>query len=258
MKQFILILLFTISIPTLATAKKVGGLFGKSERIVKIKDLEAKGPNNEDVYLAYKTTGYYFFLGAYFSNDGYVLGIKEKFGSYYPLNENQLADFQKSGILPTPLPTYKIPVLDWLWGFSLWILLAVIILIFVFPSEGDVFKKGCKYYFGENTPVNYPKAFSFFTKAASKGYAPAQYNLGIMYFNGQGTAKNIQKAISNFMLASDQNYTSAQLQMGNLYFNGQDIPKDLNKALSFYKAACKNGNQDGCKMVGYLEKGVTG
>ena len=75
-----------------------------------------------------------------------------------------------------------------------------------------------------------------------------------MYLNNQGVAKDVQKAISNFMLASDQGYVNAQVELGNLYFNGEELPKDLDKALSFYKDACKNGHQDGCKMVAHITK----
>jgi len=101
-------------------------------------------------------------------------------------------------------------------------------------------------------PVNYSKAYGYFVKSAKKGFAPAQYNLGVMYLNGQGVEKDIQKAISYFMLASDLGYVNAQVQLGNLYFNGEEVPKDLDKALSFYKDACKNGSQDACKMLTHI------
>ncbi len=257
MRLFLLFFSFAVLIPNISSAKKIGGLFGKEENIKEIMALEGKGPNGEEVYLAYKTTGIFFFMGAYLSDDGYVLGIRGTSGSYYPLDENQIKTFQENGFFPTPLPQYEIPFVDWFWGFALWILLAVIAILWFLPIGGDSFAKGCKYYFGKETPVNYNKAHRFFQKSASKGYAPAQYNLGIMYLNGQGVAKDVQKAISNFMLASDQNYANAQFQIGNLYFKGQEIPKDLDRALSFYTSACNNGNQDGCKMVNHINGIVT-
>ena len=254
MKNIILILTCAILIPNLASARRIGGLFGKSERIKEIIDIEGKGPNGEDLYLAYKTTEYFFFMGAYMSDDGYVLAIKGS-SSYYPLDENQITANQESGVLPKPLPEYKIPFMDWVSGFSLWIMLLVLGVLWFFLYGDTPFEKGCKYYFGKDTPVNYKKAYTYFNKSAKDGFAPAQYNLGIMYLNSQGVDKDVQKAISNFMLASDQNYANAQVQLGNLYFNGEEITKDLDKALSFYKDACKNGSQDACKMVNFIHLG---
>lgn len=255
MKNLILILTLAILIPNLASARRGGGLFGKSESIEEIIDVEAKGPNGEDIYLAYKTTGYYFFMGAYMSDDGYVLGIKGS-NSFYHLDEKLIATYQENGLLPTPLPEYKIPFMDWLWGFALWILLLVMGVIWFFPNGGTSFEKGCKFYFGKNVPVDYNKAHAYFKKSAKEGFAPAQYNLGIMYLNNQGVEKDVQKAISYFMLASDQEYANAQIQMGNLYYNGEELTKDLDRALSFYKSACKNGHQDGCKMMNYILDGM--
>jgi|GEM_PF-1528350 len=254
MKNLILILGLAILIPNLVSARRVGGLFGKSERIEEITDLETKGPNGEDIYLAYKTSGYYFFMGAYMSDEGYVLGIRGT-SSYYPLDGEQIKIYQESGLLPKPLPNYTIPFMDWVWGFALWILLLVLAVIWFFPKRATPFEKGCRFYFGKDVPVNYNKAYSYFKKSAKTGFAPAQYNLGIMYLNQQGVEKDVQKAISYFMLASDQNYTNAQVQLGNLYFNGKELPKNLERALSFYRDACKNGHQDACNMVNHMLDG---
>tara|TARA_R110000764_G_scaffold110087_2_gene196389 strand:+ start:602 stop:1366 length:765 start_codon:yes stop_codon:yes gene_type:complete len=251
MKNLILILAFIILVPNLVSARRVGGLFGKSDSIEEIIDLEVKGPNGEDIYLAYKTTGYFFFMGAYMSDDGYVLGIKGS-SSYYPLDETQINTYQENGLLPNPLPNYKIPLMDWIWGFSLWILLLVLGILWFFLYGETPFEKGCKFYFGKDVPVDYNKAYTYFKKAATEEFAPAQYNLGIMYLNNQGVKKDVQKAISYFLFASDQNYVNAQVQLGNLYFNGEEVPKDLDKALSFYKDACKNGSQDACNMVQHI------
>ncbi len=142
MKNLVLIIFIVISIPNIAFARKGGGLFGKNERVQKIIDLDGKGPNGEEVFLAHKTTSYYFLMGAYLSDDGYVLGIRGKFGSYYPLNEEQINQYQKSGFLPTPLPKYEIPLMDWVWGFALWIMLLVIAVIWFFPSKAKTIRKG--------------------------------------------------------------------------------------------------------------------
>ncbi|MEC8832056.1 MAG: hypothetical protein VX772_06835 [Bacteroidota bacterium] len=96
MKKFVLIVFLMALVPNIAMAKRVRGLFGKSERIEKIMDVDIKGSNGEDLYLGYKTTSQFFFMGVYIKDDGYVLGIKGKFGSYYPLDNQQLLPFKKT------------------------------------------------------------------------------------------------------------------------------------------------------------------
>ena len=48
---------------------------------------------------------------------------------------------------------------------------------------------------GQNVIKDEPAAVGWLTKAASKGYVDAQYNLGICYLNGIGTNVNYSKSI---------------------------------------------------------------
>ena len=68
------------------------------DRIVKIQDINFKGPQGEELFLGYNT-----------SKSEYVLGIKNNNTSYYELNETQIKDFQARRLLPTPLPPYVAP-----------------------------------------------------------------------------------------------------------------------------------------------------
>lgn len=43
----------------------------------------------------------------------------------------ELKTLQDEGLLPNPLPTYSRPILDYIYGYSLWILLAVIVCIYL-------------------------------------------------------------------------------------------------------------------------------
>jgi len=257
MKTFLIVITLIILIPNVASAKRVGGIFGKSERIEEIAEVNLKGAKGEDLYLAYKTTSLFFFMGVYISDDGYVLGIRKSYGSYYPLSEEKIKELQASGHLPNPLPTYKIPLSERLWGFSLWIMLVVVtgLWILFLPEKKDrYFTNGCKYYFGEKVTVDYHKALGYFTKSAKLGHAGARHNLGIMHLSGRGTAKNTEKAISYFEEAAGQNYTNAQFTLGKLYFEGKAISKDIKKSLSFFNKACTNGDEQGCKMASYIEE----
>jgi hypothetical protein len=126
MKTLLLFVTFFITIPnTTFLAKR--GLFGKQETIKKLQDVSIKGSKGEDLYLGYKTSALFVFFGVYFKDDGYVLGIKKGYGSYYPLDEKQIKEFQEQGHLPKPLPKYSISFFDYLMGYSLWIVLPFII-----------------------------------------------------------------------------------------------------------------------------------
>ena len=104
-----------------------GGLFGLKETLHCIQDVTLKGRNGEELCLAYKTSGYFFFAGVYLSDDGYVLKVKRA-DLYYPLTESNLKEYRAAGYLPAQLPPYKVAIGDYLFGYSLWILLAASVI----------------------------------------------------------------------------------------------------------------------------------
>jgi hypothetical protein len=101
------------------------GLFGTNE---KIRTIElTRDPNYT---LCHKVRMYFFFAGVYVADDGYVLKKTLEFdGKYYPLDDAKIRELQKEGILPVPLPPYSLSFLDYLFGYSLWIILAFTIVI---------------------------------------------------------------------------------------------------------------------------------
>lgn len=112
--------------------------FGHRENIHKIVDVRLLGLNNEKLFLGYKTDSFYVVAGVFVKDGGYVLGIDEGKGSYYPLpKEKYLKHYQNKNLLPNPLPLYNISIMDYLVGYSLWILifLFVIYVIGIFISN---------------------------------------------------------------------------------------------------------------------------
>lgn len=101
--------------------------FGTVENITRMEDVGLSTPEGEPLYLGHKTSTVYFILGVYVSDDGYVLGVRSKpayIGDMPP--PDVLARLQQQGQLPKPLPPYHLSIGDYLWGYSLWIVLAVI------------------------------------------------------------------------------------------------------------------------------------
>jgi hypothetical protein len=58
--------------------------------------------------------------------DGYIYAPDDRYGEYMPLDGDMIAELQKEGVLPTPMPTHARGASDYLWGYSLWWLLIVI------------------------------------------------------------------------------------------------------------------------------------
>ncbi len=100
--------------------------FGKQEELHCIADIALKDALGAPLCLAYKTTTYDVFAPAYFHDDGYVLAFKAGGNGYYPLPQGaDLLRLQASGSLPSPLPAYQIPPLDYAFGYALWGALAL-------------------------------------------------------------------------------------------------------------------------------------
>jgi hypothetical protein len=78
------------------------------------------------------------------SDDGYVLQKKTDYGAYYPLSEQRIIEMQQGGLLPSPLPKYSIPILAYIFGYSLWIILAFVVGV---PASKPLVRKlsGRKY-----------------------------------------------------------------------------------------------------------------
>jgi hypothetical protein len=62
------------------------------------------------------------------------------------------------------------------------------------------------YYLGIEVSKNYKKAGRYFNKAAKRGYAPAQYRLGLIFKNGLGVNQNYVTACA-WLAVSDDFYT---------------------------------------------------
>jgi hypothetical protein len=127
MKHLFSILLLTI-LPCLPLTHPQPGqkesalvAFGAKEEIDAIQNIEGT-----DYKLSHKYTLYFFIAGVWVSDDGYVLQKKDAFNTYYPLSADEVKNFQAQGKLPSPLPKYSIPLLQYLFGYSLWIIVAFV------------------------------------------------------------------------------------------------------------------------------------
>jgi hypothetical protein len=103
-------------------------MFGHQESIDCIANVPLRGAENEQLCIAHKTSSYFFIAGVYAHDDGYVLGIPSRAGMFYPWPAaSELAEYQSSGMLPRTLPAYSVWSFEYVFGFSLWIILAFLV-----------------------------------------------------------------------------------------------------------------------------------
>lgn len=88
---------------------------------------------------------------------------------------------------------------------------------------------------------DYPKALSWYRKAADQGHAGAQFNVGIFYANGQAVTRDIAAAAGWWRSAATQGHIEAQFNLGLLYAQGEGVAQDLKEAALWWELAAKQG-----------------
>lgn len=71
----------------------------------------------------------------------------------------------------------------------------------------------CYYNGGYGLSRNYSEAFAYFKKAAEKGYARSQFNIGICYEKGHGITKDLEQARIWYEKAAAQNNEKAKIAL---------------------------------------------
>lgn len=108
-------------------------ILGSEDHIECITPVAVKGAEGEALCLAYKTSTLFIGAGVYMRDEGYVLGISNNW--YYPMPEAaQLKSFQAQGLIPDPLPSYSVPLWRYGIGYSLWLLIAVMVAFALWSS----------------------------------------------------------------------------------------------------------------------------
>lgn len=109
--------------------------FGMATRLRYMQDVSITGGKGEDLCLAYKMSILHIFFPICTIRDGHVLGILQKKAgtkrvlstkTFYPLTAAEIAKWQASGGLPTPLPPYKMTFGDIAAGYWVLMLLAAV------------------------------------------------------------------------------------------------------------------------------------
>lgn len=101
---------------------------------------------------------------------------------------------------------------------------------------------------------DYTAAFSYFQKAADRGYSKAQYNMGLCHEHGRGTPRDLNKAILYYQLAASQGHSLAQYRYARCLL--QDPASSQNperqRAVSMLKQAADSGLREAQAFLGVL------
>ena len=78
-----------------------------------------------------------------------------------------------------------------------------------------------------------------FKKAAEKGSATAQYNLGVCYYNGIDVNVNYEEAFKWYLMAAEQGVVDAQYMVAICYARGKGTLQSPMEAVRWYRAAAE-------------------
>ena len=105
-----------------------------------------------------------------------------------------------------------------------------------FGSVDDCLTLAWRYRKGDGAPQNFAEAATWFEKAAKRGSAKGQYDLGVLYYYGLGTTASTDEARSWFEKASAQNYAPAMTFLGLIDRNDLNDP---DRAVSLWNQAAR-------------------
>jgi len=130
----------------------------------------------------------------------------------------------KEGVVKWQASDYKGAVTEWM----------------PFAAKGDpdaLFNMGQAYKLGRGVPLDKAKAEDFYRRAADKGHAPAQSNLGILLAQRGEKAQ----AAELWQKAAAKRDARAQYMLGVLHFNGDTLPKNWPLAYAYMTQANNAG-----------------
>lgn len=93
-----------------------------------VANTSARGNDGEVLYLGRRLRTDVFLLPYNITDEGFVMGVKGSPTDYYPLSPERIKELQQNGMLPTPLPGYRIRLIDYLIGNALWMPFLILLL----------------------------------------------------------------------------------------------------------------------------------
>jgi TPR repeat protein len=102
---------------------------------------------------------------------------------------------------------------------------------------------------GKADPV---EAAKLFHRAADRGLAEAQFDLGYCLEKGVGLRPSLEQAVKWYSKSASQGYVLAQANLGVLYLKGQGIQQNLSEAFRLLSLAAESGNSKAFLGLAYM------
>jgi TPR repeat protein len=101
---------------------------------------------------------------------------------------------------------------------------------------------------GLDVPQDYAEAAKWLRRAADRGDAQAQHELGLMYIKGKGVPRDDAEAMQWFHKAADQGDPNAQYLLGLLY----DLRENYAEAVKWFRKAAEQGAPKSQHQLGLM------
>jgi TPR repeat protein len=127
--------------------------------------------------------------------------------------------------------------------------------LYVIADEGKVWAQqqlGFRYLDGSHGfYMNLPEGVRYMRMAAERGYAGAQYRLGVIYAGGQGVPQDWEQSFDWYLQAANQGYAIAQCNVGHAYYyGGRGVDKDIDQAFIWWKKSADLGFNEAQFRIG--------
>lgn len=141
---------------------------------------------------------------------------------------------------------------------------AIYDLFYKAQIAGDVdgaYYLGYAYENGIGTPVDYKKAYDYYSRASKNNstdladqYSKNKANvaIGLLYIKGNGVEQDSAQAIEYFEAASEAGYAKGSYYLGQIYENGVGVDKDYEKAMEYYLLAADSDYAPALNQIGYM------
>jgi len=127
-------------------------------------------------------------------------------------------------------------------------------------EKGDAdaqYDLGVVYSKGLGVPQDEVQAFKWIHKAAEQELAKAEFSLGYSYTNGKGTKQNYGQALHWYKRAANHGSTDAMNNLSLAYTNGRGVEVDKGEMFRWAKMAAERGHIDAqAKMLVYYLSGI--
>lgn len=111
------------------------------------------------------------------------------------------------------------------------------------------FLLGQIYYNGYGKPVDYAKAYSYYSQAADKGDKSAFNNMGCCYYHGRGVHQNDEQAVYWFKRGVEVGDEVAYFNLADCYYNGYGVAKDRAYAITLAQKSLELGYEPAADML---------